>query len=199
MLPLIACSILASVIIFERLWFLRSQRVLPPALVKTLHNWARLGAIPELNLDKEMLRSPLGQVVVAALLNREHGRDLVKEGVEDTGRHVVHELERFISFLGTIAAITPLLGLLGTVLGMIDIFAVISIHGDDGDTRLMADGIAQALVATAAGLAIAIPSLFFYRYFSHKVDILVARIEQEALRLVNLIHNIHNGHPKEFS
>ncbi len=187
MWPLIACSVIALAIIIDRFWALRYERVLPVGLVKTLHAWARVGKIPDISLDKMAVRSPLGRVVAAGLLNRDYGRDMVKESIEDTGRQVTHELERFLNLLGTIAAISPLLGLLGTVLGMIRVFNVISVYGT-GDARLVAGGIGMALIATAAGLIVAIPSLLFYRYFCGKVDALVMRMEEQAILLVDTIH-----------
>ena len=187
MWPILACSVIALAIIIERFWSLRRKRVLPGGLVKTLRTWAKVGKIPEINLDSIAVKSPLGRVVVAGLLNREQGREIVKERIEDTGRRVVHELERFLNTLGTIATITPLLGLLGTVVGMIDVFTVISVQGT-GDAGLLAGGISQALITTAAGLTVAIPSLLFYRYFCGKVDELVVRMEEEAICLVDVIH-----------
>lgn len=188
MWPIIACSVMALAIIVERLWALRRLRVLPPNLVATLHAWAKDGAIPELDLDKMTVTSPLGRVVMAGLLNRGNGREVIKESIEDAGRQVVHELERFLNILGTIAAVSPLLGLLGTVLGMIRVFNVVTLHGT-GDPRLLAGGIGEALITTAAGLLVAIPSLLFYRYFSGKVDGLVIRMEEEAILLVDTLHN----------
>jgi biopolymer transport protein ExbB len=189
MLPIIACSVIALTIIVERFLSLRQQRVLPKNLVKTLRVWGKTGKIPDINLDKLAIKSPLGRIVAAGLANREHGRDIVKESIEDTGRHVVHELERFLNSLGTIAAITPLLGLLGTVVGMIDVFTVISMEGT-GEAEQLAGGISQALITTAAGLSVAIPSLLFYRYFCGKVETLVVRMEEEAMRLVDILHTL---------
>lgn len=190
--PIIACSVIALAIIVERFWALRRNRVLPEQLVRILHGWSEGGKIthkitPE-NLDKLAARSPLGRIVATGLLNRFQGREIIKEGIEDTGRHVVHELERFLDALGTIAAITPLLGLLGTVFGMIQVFTVISVQGTS-DTQLLAGGISKALITTAAGLTVAIPSLFFYRYFRSRVDELVVRMEEEAIHLVDVIHS----------
>jgi biopolymer transport protein ExbB len=173
-------------IILERLWTLRRTRVLPAQLVKALRSAAEGGRIAEVNIGKRALRSPLGRIVTAGLGNRDRGRELVKESIEDTGRHVVHELERFLNALGTIAAITPLLGLLGTVFGMIEVFDVIS-SGGSGKTELLAGGISTALITTAGGLAVAIPSLLFYRFFRGKVDTLVLLMEQEAMHLVDVV------------
>lgn len=187
MLPIIVCSVIALTIIVERFLSLRQQRVVPKSLTKTLQVWGKTGTIPDINLDKLAVQSPLGRIVAAGLANRQQGREIVKESIEDTGRHVAHELERFLNSLGTIAAITPLLGLLGTVVGMIDVFTVISVEGT-GEAEQLAGGISQALITTAAGLSVAIPSLLFYRYFSGKVETLVVRMEEEAMRLVDIIH-----------
>jgi len=188
MWPIIACSVIAMAIVVERFWALRQQQVLPAALVNTVHTWAKTGTIPEISLDNMVIRSPLGRVVAAGILNRDYGRDVIKDSIEDTGRQVVHEMERFLNVLGTIAAISPLLGLLGTVLGMIKVFNVVSVYGT-GDPRLLAGGIGEALITTAAGLIVAIPSLFFYRYFCGKVDTLVMRMEEEAILLADTLHS----------
>jgi len=187
MWPIIACSVIAMAIVVDRFWVLRQRRVLPAALIKTVHTWAKTGTIPEISLDKVAIKSPLGRVVAAGILNRHYGRDVIKDSIEDTGRQVVHELERSLNVLGTIAAISPLLGLLGTVLGMIEVFNVISVYGT-GDARLVAGGIGKALVATAGGLIVAIPSLLFYRYFCGRIDNLVMRMEEEAILLVDTLH-----------
>lgn len=188
MAPILACSVIALAIIVERFWSLRRNRVLPAQLVTELRYWAEGGKISEANLDDLVVSSPLGKIVAAGLRNRFREREIIKENIEDIGRHVVHQLERFLNTLGTIAAITPLLGLLGTVFGMIEIFSVISVQGT-GDPETLAGGIGQALITTAAGLAVAIPSLLFYRYFRGKVDELVVNMEQEAMLLVDVIHS----------
>jgi biopolymer transport protein ExbB len=143
--------------------------------------------ITQESLDKLAKGSPLGRIVAVGLMNRSREREIIRESIEDTGRHVVHELERFLNALGTIAAISPLLGLLGTVSGMIKIFQVVSTQGNS-DFALLSIGIAEALITTAAGLIVAIPSLLFYRYFRRKVDELVVRMEQETMLLVDLLH-----------
>jgi biopolymer transport protein ExbB len=187
MIPIIACSIIAFAIIIERLWTLRVKRVIPRKLVAEVWDQAR-----ERKLDIERLQqlrtgSPLGRILAAGLLNRNASREIMKESIEDTGRHVVHELERYINTLGTIAAISPLLGLLGTVIGMIEVFSTITTAGV-GNPAALAGGISQALITTAAGMVVAIPSLMAYRYFRGKVDMLVIRMEQQALRMVEVLH-----------
>jgi biopolymer transport protein ExbB len=131
--------------------------------------------------------SPLGRILAAGLVNRDHDREIVKEAVENTGRHVVPELERYLRSLGTIAAISPFLGLFGTVIGMIQMFSGIGQHGV-GDPSIVAAGISTALITTAGGLAVAIPSLMFYRYFRGRVNELLLEMEQEAVKLVEILH-----------
>lgn len=187
MAPIIACSIVAFAIIAERLWTLRVKRVIPRKLVAQVWDWAK-----EKKLDIERLQtlrasSPLGRILAAGLSNRNSSREVMKESIEDTGRHVVHELERYLNTLGTIAAIAPLLGLLGTVIGMIKVFSAITTQGV-GNPAALAGGISEALITTAAGMAVAIPTLMFYRYFRGKVALLVIRMEQQAVRMVEVLH-----------
>jgi biopolymer transport protein ExbB len=141
------------------------------------------------NADLSKLRasSPLGRILAAGLVNRKHSKEVMKESIEEVGRQVVHELERYLNSLGSIASISPLLGLLGTVIGMIKVFSVIVTTGV-GDPAVLAGGISEALITTAAGLSVAIPSLFFHRYFMGAVDELVLAMEEQALRLVEVIH-----------
>ena len=131
--------------------------------------------------------SPLGRILAAGIVNSQHGREIMKDAIEESGRHVVHELERYLNSLGTIAAITPLLGLLGTVIGMIKVFAAITAFGV-GDPTVLAGGISEALITTAAGLSVGIPALMFYRYFRGRVNALTVNMEQEAIRLVEVLH-----------
>lgn len=143
-------------------------------------------------MDSSRLRevksgSPLGQILVAGITSHRRGRDVMKESIEEVANHVVHELERYLNTLGTVAAITPLLGLLGTVIGMIKVFTAIQLEGT-GNAAVLAGGISEALITTAAGLTVAIPSLFFHRYFQRKVDELVIYMEQEALKLVEVLN-----------
>ncbi len=187
MLPIILCSIVAFAIIAERFWSLQKKRVIPPNLVADI--WA---GFKDKSFDQEALTSlkqssSLGRVLAAGLVNLQHEREIMKEAIEETGRHVVHELERFLNTLGTIASISPLLGLLGTVIGMIKVFSTITTAGV-GDASLLAGGISEALITTAAGLTVAIPSLMFYRYFRGVVEEYVVRMEEEALKLVEVIH-----------
>lgn len=187
MLPIIACSVIALAIIVERLWSLQIRRVLPKHLVAQVWRWEKVHQLNDENLRDLQASSPLGAILAAGILNRQQSRDVMKESIEDTGRHVVHELERYLNTLGTIAAITPLLGLLGTVTGMIKVFATITTQGV-GNPGSLAGGISQALLTTAAGMSVAIPTLMFYRYFRGRVRMLVLRMEQEALTMVEIMH-----------
>ncbi|PIE83682.1 MAG: biopolymer transporter ExbB [Candidatus Contendobacter odensis] len=194
-LPIMACSLVAAIIIFERLLALRRSRVLPDPLVGILHRWADQGTVSQKDVDVLALNSPLGRIVATGLKHRGRERHALRERVEDTGRHVAHELTLFLNTLGTIAAISPLLGLLGTVAGMIKAFHVISVQGNS-DFSLLSVGIAEALMTTAIGLIVAIPSLLFYRYFQSRVDTLVVYMEQETLHLIDLLdHEADQGKP----
>lgn len=187
MWPLLLCSVTAVAIIAERFWSLRPSRVVPPQLVARVWHWQNQGQLDNQHLGELRAGSPLGRVLAAGLVNLHHEREVMKESIEEAGRQVVLELERFLNTLGTIASITPLLGLLGTVIGMIKVFATITSAGL-GDPSELAGGISEALITTATGLSIAIPSLMFYRYFRGRVDELVVRMEEEALKLVEVIH-----------
>ena len=186
MVPILACSIIAAAIIIERFVNLRRQRVLPRGVLERVRQWAAQRELDRQHIEQLRRSSALGRVLAAALVNRRREREIIKDAVEDTGRHVVHELERFLNTLGTIAGITPLLGLLGTVIGMIEVFSAIMIHGV-GDPNQLAGGISQALITTAAGLTVAIPSYFFYRYFRGLVRAYVVEMEQQALELLHAI------------
>jgi len=187
MLPIIACSIVAVAIIAERFWSLQRKRITPQHLVAQVWHWAKANDLDETRINQLRNGSPLGKVIAAGLINRHHPREIMKESIEDAGRHIVPELERFLNTLGTIAAVTPLLGLLGTVVGMIDVFSAIIEHGV-GNPGVLAEGISKALVTTAAGLSVAIPALMFSRYFKGYVNELILTMEQEAVKLIEVIH-----------
>ncbi|MEK7697833.1 MAG: MotA/TolQ/ExbB proton channel family protein [Pseudomonadota bacterium] len=184
---IIPCSIAALAIIGERLWSLQKKFVTPPNLLPQVRQWLARKELDENRLKLLRESSPLGRVLAAGLVNRKHSREVIREAIEDSGRHLVPELERYLRMLGTIAAISPFLGLLGTVLGMIDMFAGIGSRGV-GDPSIVANGIAQALVATASGIGVAIPSLMFYRYLRGRVSELLVDMEQEAIKLVEIMH-----------
>lgn len=187
MWPIILCSVAALAIVGERFWSLQSKYVAPPNLVAQAQQWLTRNELDEARIRLLRESSPLGRILAAGLANRNHSREILKEAIEDSGRHVAPDLERYLRTLGTIAAISPFLGLLGTVLGMIQMFSGIGTHGI-GDPSIVASGIAQALVTTAAGLTVAIPSLMFYRYLRGRVEALLLDMEQEAVRLIEILH-----------
>ena len=192
MVPIVACSVVAFAIVLERFWALQRSRVIPDFLLVEIRKWRRDGGLDAARLNALESHSPLGRLLAAGLLNASRDREQTKERVEDAGRHVGLELERYLTALGTIAAISPLLGLLGTVVGMIEVFAVITTHGV-GDPTVLSSGISQALVTTAGGLVVAIPALIFHRYFRARVRELVFDMERESLKLVDLIHDTDAG------
>ncbi len=186
MIPIIACSVLALGIILERLWVYRQKRVLPNNLVAQVWNLHRNNQLTHAHIAAIKEGSPLGRVLAAGLTNRFHSREVMKEAIEEVGHQVIHELQRYLNTLGTIASITPLLGLLGTVIGMIKVFTAITTAGV-GDPGILAGGISEALITTAAGLAVAIPALIFHRYLTGKVDMLVVSMEEESLKMVEVM------------
>ncbi len=186
MAPILLCSTLSVAIIIERFWTLRKKKVIPEGLGATVEDWAAKHELDQRHINQLRVESPLGRIYAAALVNRKRPREIIKEAVEDTGRHVVHDLERFLNTLGTIAGISPLLGLLGTVIGMIEVFSAIMINGV-GDANVLAGGISQALITTAAGLTVAIPSYFFYRFFRGTVAEYVIAMEEKAISLIDCI------------
>lgn len=186
MWPILACSLVAMTIILERLWSLRRRRVMPANLMERVWQWQRDQALTPERIHSLAQGSPLGRLLSAGLVNRHHSRDVMKEAINDVGRQVVADLERYLNTLGTIAAVSPLLGLLGTVFGMIDIFTVI-IDAGVGNPGILAGGISEALITTAAGLTVAIPSLMFHRYFDGLVNRYALAMEEQALNLVEVI------------
>lgn len=186
MWPIVLCSIIAVAIILERLWALQGSRVIPRDLGRKVWNWIESDQLNDEFIAALERNSPLGKLLAIGLANRNRPRELMVERLEDGGRHVVHELERFLNTLGTIAAVAPLLGLLGTVAGIIHAFNAIT-AGGLGDPRLLSGGIGEALITTAAGLSVAIPSLIAYRFLRGKVERLVIQMEKEAMRLVDAL------------
>ena len=196
MWPILACSIISMAIIAERFWSLRQTKIAPTNLVASVWQWHKSDQLDAKRIQALRTNSPLGMILAAGLLNRKHSREIMKESIEEVGRLVAHGLERFLNTLGTISSITPLLGLLGTVIGMIKVFTVITSQGI-GDPSILSEGISEALLTTAAGLSVAIPSLMFYRYFRGKVDDLVVTMEQEALKMVEVMHGIRENDNSE--
>ena len=192
MWPLMICSIGAMGIIAERLWTLQRNKIMPQDLVVEVWKLHREKKLDEVSLRRLKTSSPLGHIIAVGIVNSEHGSEMMKESIEDVGRQVTHDLERFLDALGTIAEVSPLLGLLGTVFGMIEIFSQLMQHGA-GDPTVLAGGISVALITTATGLSVAIPSLIFHRFFLRRVDEYVISMEMEALRLIEMMH----GHREE--
>ena len=187
MFPIMLCSIIAAAICIERLWTLRQEQIVQKNLLAQVWDCIRTNVLDSRKLLELKAGSPLGQILAAGISNHRRGREQMKESIEEVANQVVHELERYLNALGTVAAITPLLGLLGTVIGMIKVFAAIRLEGA-GNAAVLAGGISEELITTAAGLTVAIPSLFFYRFFQRRVDELVITMEQEALKLVEVLN-----------
>jgi len=192
MWPIILCSVIAAAIVFERLWTLQDRRVLPPDLTARVQQIIDANQINDRVIEAIERNSPLGRVLAVGLANRHRPRDVMMDRLEDAGRHVVHELERYLNTLGTIAGVSPLLGLLGTVTGIIRAFSAINISGL-GDPRVLSGGISEALVATAGGLAVAIPSLIAYRYLRGRIDRIVVEMEKDAIRLADALDSTERG------
>jgi biopolymer transport protein ExbB len=188
MWPIIACSIFALGIVVERLWTLQEKRVIPPDRVQKVRQLLEAGQVTDKVIAALERDSPLGRVLAAGLANRHRSREIMMERLEDTGRHVVHELERFLNALGTIASISPLLGLLGTVTGIIKAFNAIN-AGGMGDPRMLSGGISEALITTAAGLLVAIPALIAYRYLRGRVDRIVIEMEKRTIELAEAVES----------
>ncbi|WP_129647228.1 MotA/TolQ/ExbB proton channel family protein [Peristeroidobacter agariperforans] len=184
--PIILASIVTAAIFLERLWTLQSKRVLPSDLTEKVWRWVEQGQIQDKHIAALQQNSPLGKILAAGLANRNRDRVVIREAIEDTGRHVVHELDRFIGTVGTIASLSPLMGLLGTVFGMIRTFNAITTAGI-GNPASLAGGIAEALITTAAGLTVAIPALLAYKYLRGRVQTLVVQMEKEAIKLVEAL------------
>lgn len=186
MIPLVALSALALAIIVERAWSLRRRIVMPPGLGDEVRAWAARGKLDPDHIDSLRATSPLGALLAAALDVRHLSRDRIRERIEDVGRHLVHRLERYLNTLGSIAAAGPLLGLFGTVVGMIDMFLVINDAGI-GDVNRLAGGIGNALVCTATGMIVAIPALAAHRWFRGRIADYIVQMEHEAILLMDVI------------
>jgi len=184
--PLLLCSVIALAIIGERLWSLRQNVVLPKnLLMHTVQAYRQNGVTPQM-LSQLASSAPLGQILSAGLRNEKHSPDVMKESIEEAAHVVAIDLERFLTSLGTIAAIAPLLGLFGTVIGMIEIFGSQTPSGTN--PLVLAHGISIALYNTAFGLVVAVPSMVFYRYFRSKVDALLVEMQMQAVKLVEIVH-----------
>lgn len=191
MVLIVLCSIIVLSISAERLYTLNARKIAPPHLLATVWKQLKAGEMDGAHLRTLKQSSPLGRILAAGLGNAYHGREVMKESIQEAAGHVVHDLERYLNTLGTIAAIAPLLGLLGTVVGMIKVFAEIMTQGT-GNASALAGGISEALITTAAGLTVAIPALVMHRYFTGKIDGIVVELEQETIKLVDALHSEEN-------
>jgi biopolymer transport protein ExbB len=192
MVPILFCSILAVAIVAERLWSLQRPKIMPDHLLTDTVKLLQQNKVNTKVLGELKKTSPLGQIFAVALSHMHSEVHIIRHAIEDVGRHVVHQLERYLNMLGTIAAIAPLLGLLGTVLGMIKVFAAINAQGV-GDGSALAGGIAEALITTAAGLFVAIPAFIFHRYFERRIDEYAVDLEQQSKQLIDVMVQTHNA------
>jgi biopolymer transport protein ExbB len=187
MWPIILCSVIATGIVVERIWTLQQKRVMPADLTRRIWALVEAGQVSDKVIAALEANSPLGKLLATGLANRHRKREVLMDRIEDTGRHVAHELDRFLNTLGTIAGVAPLLGLLGTVTGIIRAFSAIH-EGGLGDPRLLSGGISEALVCTAAGLFVAIPSYVAFRYLRGKVEGIVVRMEKDVVRFAEALN-----------
>jgi biopolymer transport protein ExbB len=187
MWPIILCSVIATGIVVERIWTLQQKRVMPADLTRRIWALVEAGQVNDKVIAALEANSPLGKLLATGLSNRHRKREVLMDRIEDTGRHVAHDLDRFLNTLGTIAGVAPLLGLLGTVTGIIRAFSAIH-EGGLGDPRLLSGGISEALVCTAAGLFVAIPSYVAFRYLRGKVEGIVVRMEKDVVRFAEALN-----------
>lgn len=188
MVPIVLCSIVAIAITVERYWALRLAKVMPKDQLPKVWMWIKNHELDSAKIKELKSGSLFGYILSSGLTASKHGREAMKDAIQEAGNHVAHEMEKFLSTLGTIAAIAPLLGLLGTVLGMIEVFTAIMVQGS-GNTGVLAGGISQALITTAAGLSVAIPAVIFHRALTRRVDDLLIIMEQDSAKLVDAIHS----------
>lgn len=184
--PLIFASIIALAIIVERFWALRTEVVVPRGLLPEVQRWLGQGGVTKETCERLQQHSMLGEIFASALMNLDSSREVMKEAIEESGRAVAHKMERYLTTLGTIATVSPLLGLLGTVIGMVELFGAFTNTGHD--VAQFARGISVALYNTAGGIIVAVPAMIFYRYFRGRVDGFIVEMEQQAIKLVEIIH-----------
>lgn len=184
--PLIFASIITVAIIIERLIALRSEVVAPQTLLPEVQKWLAQGGVTKEMVARLQEHSLLGEIFSSALVNVNSSREVMKEAIEESGRAVAHKLDKYLTALGTIATVSPLLGLLGTVIGMVELFGAFTATGHD--VAQFARGISVALYNTAGGIVVAVPSMIFYRYFRGKIDGLIVEMEQQAIKLVEILH-----------
>jgi len=195
-IPILLCSLVALTIIVERFLSLNPRKVAPPDLLAQVWTWIKNNQLDAAKIKQLRQSSPLGQILATGLSNSRHGREVMKESIEESASHVVHDMERYLNALGTIAVISPLLGLLGTVVGMIQVFSQLMLQGT-GNASAFAGGISQALITTAVGLCVAIPAMVMYRYFNRRIDTIVVTMEQETIKLVDALHSDRRGDVRE--
>ena len=188
MLPIILCSVAVVAIGAERYWSLNPAKIAPRHLLAQVWGWIKNNQLDANRLKELKQSSPLGEILSAGLSNSRHGRDVMKDSIQEAANKVIHDMERFVGALGTIAAVAPLLGLLGTVLGMIKVFTAIMLEGA-GNAGVLAGGISEALITTAAGLCVAIPAMILHRFYQRRIDTLVVTMEEEAIKLVDALHS----------
>ena len=188
MIPIILCSIAVVAISVERYWTLKPDKILPKQQLGQVWSWIQANQLDSEKLKQLRRSSQLGRILAAGLSNSRHGRDVMRDSIQEAATAVVHDMERFLGALATIAAVTPLLGLLGTVIGMIKVFTALNLEGT-GNASVLAGGISEALITTAAGLCVAIPAMITHRFFVRRVDSLVVAMEQESVKLVDALHN----------
>lgn len=188
MLPILFCSLFVVAISAERYWTLNPAKVVPKTLLAQVWSWIKNNQLDGAKIRELKQSSQLGRILAAGLSNSKHGREVMKDSIQEAAGQVVHELERYMTPLGTIAAIAPLIGLLGTVVGMIKVFTAIMLQGT-GNAGVLAGGISEALITTAAGLTVAIPAMILHRYFLRRIDSLVVTMEEEAAKLVDALHS----------
>lgn len=184
MIPILLGSVLALAIVLERYWTLQWRRVLPGGLLDATLQRIHQGDMDSSAIGQIQANSPLGRIFAAVIIHQNRPHEIMKERIEEAAHQVVHDLEHYLNALGTIASISPLLGLLGTVFGMIRVFSVITSVGV-GNPHILAAGIAEALITTAAGLCVAIPTYVFYRYFRGRVEKMAVAMEEQAVQLVD--------------
>lgn len=195
MVPILLCSIVAAAICVERLWTLQRSRIVPKNLLAQIWSAVKTDELDSQKLRELRANSPLGQVLAAGVGNAKRGRDVMKEAMEEAASQVSHDMERYLTSLGIIASISPLIGLLGTVVGMIKVFTALMLEGA-GNANVLAGGISQALITTAAGLSVAIPALIFHRFFLRRIDELIVTMEQEAGKLVDILQGDRDEEPR---
>ena len=188
MWPILVCSLIVIAISAERYWTLNPTKIAPKTLLAQVWSWIKNNQLDATKLRELKQSSPLGQILAAGLSNSKHGREVMKDSVQEAASKVIHDLERYVNVLGTIANIAPLLGLLGTVLGMIEVFNAIMMQGS-GSTGALAGGISVALYTTVGGLVVAIPATISHRYFQRRIDFIVVTMEEEAIKLVDALHS----------